>query len=50
MSKWLRKLFLEDIAEEKPKPITKPQKKIGINKNYDPSIWQKNRFKQVNVK
>lgn len=47
MSKWLRKLFLEDIAEEKPKPIKVSQRRIGINKNYDPSVWKKNKFKQV---
>ncbi len=46
MSKWLRQIFLQDVAEEKPKPITKPQRKIGINKNYDPDVWRKNRFKQ----
>ncbi|WP_258541907.1 hypothetical protein [Parvicella tangerina] len=47
MSKWLRHLFLQDIAEEKSKPVTKPHRKIGINKNYDPSVWKKNKFKQV---
>jgi hypothetical protein len=47
MGNWIKKILTQENEPEKPKPVTKPVRKIGINKNYDPSVWQKNRFKQV---
>lgn len=49
MRRWLRRIFSEDVNPKKNKPIKKPQRKIGINKNYDPDVWQKNRFKQIEI-
>lgn len=46
---WLRKIFQEEKQRERPQPNVRPHRKIGINKAYDPLIWQKNRFREKNL-
>lgn len=50
MMNWLKRIFQVEVSEDRSEHIARSNRRIGINKNYDPLIWQKNRFKEKDLK